>query len=182
MLSIALGGVCAGISLHPGSSSQLIASSAERKEELLDSLLAQVKGCVVERDGGLISNLSVRENIALPSEFHGVGDAERRESRLKELTGRLGEDGAALRTLEHGQPALLSVSQKRLAGFLRAMLMEPEFMVFDSLLEGISRADALKLREFERIFHLYFPFRHVMFVNFSDDPLLQGMVDHTYSM
>lgn len=182
MLSIALGGVCAGISLHPGSSSQLIAASAERKEEVLDSLLSQIKSCIVGTDGGLISNLSIVENIVLPSEFHDVGSDVHRESRLKELTSRFGEDGAALRKLEYAQPALLSLSQKRLAGFLRAMLMEPELMVFDSLLEGISRANAAKLREFKRIFHLYFPFRHVMFVNFADDPLLQGLVERTYSV
>lgn len=180
MLSIALGGVCAGISLSPGSSFQLIAASAESKEEVLDSLLGQVKSCVVGADGGLISNLSVRENIALPADFHHVGSDVDRASRLDELAGRFGDDGAALRSLEFAHPARLSPLQKRLAGFLRAMLMEPELMVFDSLLEGISRANAAKLREFKRIFHLYFPFRHVAFVNFSDDPLLQGLVDHTF--
>ena len=180
MLSIALGGVCAGISLSPGSSCQLIAASAESKEAVLDSLLAQVKSCVVATDGGLISNLSVRENIALPAEFHHVGSAADRASRLNELAGRFGEDGAALRNLEFSHPVRLSLLQKRLAAFLRAMLMEPELMVFDSLLEGISRANAAKLREFKRIFHLYFPFRHVAFVNFADDPLLQGLVDRTY--
>jgi ABC-type lipoprotein export system ATPase subunit len=182
MLSIALGGVCAGISLSPGSSFQLIAASAESKEALLDSLLGQVRTCVVSGDGGLISNLSVAENIALPAEFHRVGSAADRASRLRELTGRFGEDGAAIRTLEHAHPARLSPLQRRLAGFLRAMLMEPKLMVFDSLLEGISRANAAKLREFKRIFHLYFPFRHVAFVNFADEPLLQGLIDHTYHL
>ncbi len=180
MLSIALGGVCAGISLIPGSSCQLIAASPERKQQVLESLLGQVKGCVVGADGGLISNLPVGENIALPAQFHGVGSDANRASRLTELTRHFGEDGATLRTLDHAHPAQLSPLQRRLAGFMRAMLMEPELMVFDSLLEGISRANAAKLREFKRIFHLYFPFRHVMFVNFADDPLLQDLVEHTY--
>jgi ABC-type lipoprotein export system ATPase subunit len=178
MLSIALGGVCAGIRLGPGSSCQLIAASAERKREVVESLLGQVKSCVVGADGGLISNLSVAENIALPAEFHSVGSDADRESRLRELSGRFGADGAVLRN--HAQPAQLSPLQKRLAGFLRAMLMEPELMVFDSLLDGVGRANAAKLRELARIFHLYFPFRHVMFVNYSDDPLLHGLVEHTY--
>ncbi len=180
MLSIALGGVCAGIILSPGSSCQLIAASPESKEAVLESLLGQVKACVVGADGGLISNLSVGENIALPAEFHRVGSAADRESRLRELSGRFGVDGASIRTLEDAYPARLTPLQKRLAGFLRAMLMEPELMVFDSLLEGISRAHAARLREFKRIFHLYFPFRHVAFVNFADDPLLAGVIDHTY--
>ena len=87
MLNIALGGVCAGISLSPGSSCQLIAASAESKAEVLDSLLGQVKSCVVGADGGLISNLSVRENIALPAEFNRVGSDADRASRLNELAG-----------------------------------------------------------------------------------------------
>ncbi|MFH1605480.1 MAG: hypothetical protein ABIH03_16415 [Pseudomonadota bacterium] len=182
MLSIALGGVCAGISLSPGSSCQLIAASAESKAEVLDSLLCQVKSCVVGADGGLISNLSVAENITLPAEFNHVGSAVHRAARVNELAARFGEDGAALRSLEFAQPARLSPLQRRLAGFLRAMLMEPELMIFDSLLDGVSRANAAKLREFKRIFHLYFPFRHVAFVNFADHPLLKGVVDHTYHM
>lgn len=180
MFSVALGGVCAGISLSPGGSCQLIAASAERKREVLESLRGQVRSCVVGADGGLISNLSVQENIALPAEFHNVGSDHDRRTRLSELTGHFGEDGAALRTMQHTHPAGLSPLHLRIAGFLRAMLMEPELMVFDSLFTGVSRANAVKLRELKRIFHLYFPFRHVVFVDFADDPLLQGLVEHTY--
>ena len=180
MLSIALGGVCTGIKLSPGSSCQLIPASSTRRHEVLESLLAQVKSAIVGADGGLISNLSVSENIALPAQYHNVGSDADRASRMTELTQHFGEDGAALRAFDHAQPVWLSPLQTRLAGFLRAMLMEPELMVFDSLMEGISRANAAKLRDLKRIFHLYFPFRHVMFVNFADDPLLQGLVEHTY--
>ncbi len=180
MLSIALSGPCAGINLNPGSCCQLIPESAERKQEVIDSVLGQVKSCVVGADGGLISNLPVGENIALPAAYHSVGRVVDRASRLAELTARFGEEGAALRRLEHAHPARLTPLQRRLAGFLRAMLMEPELMVFDSLLEGISRVQAVKLGEFKRVFHLYFPFRHVMFVNFADEPLLQGLVERTY--
>ena len=180
MFSIALGGVCSGINLSPGSSCQLIPASSTRRREVIESLLGQVKSAIVGADGGLISNLSVRENIALPAQYHSVGSEADRASRLTELTQHFGEDGAALRALDYAQPARLSLLQRRLAGFLRAMLLEPELMVFDSLLEGVSRANAATLREFKRVFHLYFPFRHVVFVNFAEDPLLRGLVEHTY--
>ena len=180
MTSIALGGACAGISLSPGSSCQLIPVSETRKREVLGDLLAQIKGCVVGPDGGLISNLSLRENVSLAAEFHQVGSTADREMRLAALTRDFGEDGAELRRLDHARPVRLSPTQKRLAGFLRAMLMEPELIVFDSLFEGVSRASAAKLCGYKRIFHLYFPFRHVIFVNDDDDPLLQGLVEQTY--
>jgi ABC-type lipoprotein export system ATPase subunit len=179
MTRIALAGACAGISLSPGSSCQVIVASGTRKRELLGDLLGQVKGGVVGPDGGLISNLPLRENISLAAEFHKVGSDADREARLAELTGHFGEDGAGLRALDRVRPVSLSLLQKRLAGFLRTMLMEPELIVFDSLFEGVSRANAAKLRECKRIFHLYFPFRHVVFVNFADEPLLQGLVDQT---
>ena len=180
MFSIALGGVCSGIELIPGSSCQLIPASSTRMGEVLESLLGQVKSAIVGADGGLISNLSVRENIALPAQYHNVGSDADRASRFTELTRHFGEDGAALRAVDHAQPARLSLLQRRLAGFLRAMLMEPQLMVFDSLLEGVSRANAAKLCQFKHVFQLYFPFRHVVFVNLDEDPLLQGLVEHTY--
>jgi len=176
---IRLGGACTGLSLGPGSSCQLVVGSPAHKQAILDSLLSQVKGCIVEPDGGLISNLAVLENIALPAEFHRVGSAADRECRLSELTRHFGKDGALLRALDFARPAGLSPWQKRLAGFVRAMLMEPELIVFDSLFGGISRADASKVREFKRIFHLHFPFRHVIFVTYAEEPLLQGVVDQT---
>jgi ABC-type molybdenum transport system ATPase subunit/photorepair protein PhrA len=98
---------------------------------------------------------------------------------LSELTRHFGQDGAQLRALDFARPAGLSPWQKRLAGFVRAMLMEPELIVFDSLFGGISRADASKVREFRRIFHLHFPFRQAVFVSYAEEPLLQGIVDQT---
>jgi ABC-type lipoprotein export system ATPase subunit len=174
-----LTGPCAGIELSPGSSCQLIAASTSQKQALLDSLQDQVKTSIVWPDGGLISNLPLRENIALPAEFHQIGSDADRASRMQELLPHFGDDAKALNSLWHARPAQLSLFHKRLAGFMRAMLIEPQLIVFDCLFDGISRANAARVREFKRIFHLYFPFRHVMFVNFAEEPLLQGLVGQT---
>ena len=182
MRSITLGGACAGINLSPGSSCQIIAGSSAQKQAILESLLSQVRGCIVGPDGGLISNLPMQENVVLPAQFHAVGSDADRENRLNELMRHFGPDAAVLQTLWHARPARLSPFQKRLAGFIRAVLMEPELVVFDSLFDGISRANAAKAREFKRVFHLYFPFRHVVFVNFSEDPLLHGLVGQTHHL
>jgi ABC-type lipoprotein export system ATPase subunit len=179
MHGIRFGGACTGLSLSPGGSCELIVGSPAHKRAVLDSLLSQIKGCIVEPDGGLISNLAVIENIALPAEFHGVGSAADRDSRLSDLTRHFGKDGALLRALDFARPADLSAWQKRLASFLRAMLMEPELIVFDSLFGGIGRADASKVREFRRIFHLHFPFRQAVYVAYAEEPMLQGLVDQT---
>jgi len=174
-----LAGACAGVRLSPGSSCQLIAASAAQKHALLDSLRAQVKTSVVETGGGLISNLPLGENIALAAEFHNIGSDADRSSRIEELLPQFGEDAGALASLWHARPAELSLFQKRLAGFMRAMLIEPQLVVFDCVFDGISRAHAARVREFKRVFHLYFPFRHVMFVNFAEEPLLRGCVGET---
>ncbi len=182
MHGIRFGGACTGLDLSPGNCCQIVVGSPAHKQAVLDSLLSQVKACIVEPDGGLISNLAVIENIALPAEFHGVGSAADRDSRLSELTRHFGRDGALLRALDFARPADLSPWQKRLAGFLRAMLMEPQLIVFDSLFGDISRADASKVREFRRIFHLHFPFRQAVFVSHAEEPLLQGLVDQTVDL
>jgi ABC-type lipoprotein export system ATPase subunit len=182
MHAIRLSGECADICLRAGGCYQFIVASRAHKHRVLDSLLSQVKVAIVGPDGGLISNLTLHENISLPAEYHRFGNDADRTQRLNELIQSLGEDGAKLRAVDDAHPARLSSFQKRLAGFLRAMLMEPEALVFDTLLDGISRADATKALRLQHIFHLCFPFRQVIFVNYADDPRVHEMVDETFHL
>jgi hypothetical protein len=45
------------------------------------------------------------------------------------------------------------------------MLVEPEIMVYDSLFEGLTRAEVEQVLAFDRVFHLYFPFRTSIWVD-----------------
>jgi len=89
---------------------------------------------VAWREGGLVSNLSLGKNAALPTTYHGRPrkTVEERAPRLLRAIG-LSTDVAFLGQL----PANVSSWQRRLVGLVRAWLMEPEVMVYDGLLEDL---------------------------------------------
>ena len=96
---------------------------------------------VVPESGGLISNLKVWENIALPVSYHGARGArvlKESESRAAEIFADIGLAGDSLKALMGRLPGPLSSYEKKLIGLVRAMLMEPEIMIYDSLFDGLS--------------------------------------------
>lgn len=87
---------------------------------------------IVLNDGGLISNLKVWENIMLPLSYHSSSHHDMDEKMIS-ILGKIGydDDIAVL-------PGPLPAYKKRLAGFARAMLMEPDLIIYDSVFEGLS--------------------------------------------
>ena len=87
---------------------------------------------IVLNNGGLISNLKVWENIMLPLSYHSSSHHDMDEKMIS-ILGKIGydDDIAVL-------PGPLPVYKKRLAGFARAMLMEPDLIIYDSVLDGLS--------------------------------------------
>ena len=51
-------------------------------------------------------------------------------------------------------PDRLSEFERRLAAFVRAMLAEPEIMVYDGLFDGLTRVEIEKAMGFDRLFRL----------------------------
>jgi ABC-type transporter Mla maintaining outer membrane lipid asymmetry ATPase subunit MlaF len=66
-------------------------------------------------------------------------------------------------------PDQLSLYEKRLVGFVRAMLMGPELIIYDGLNEGLSRKELLMASKFDAVFRLHFPFRTSALVSFEED-------------
>jgi ABC-type transporter Mla maintaining outer membrane lipid asymmetry ATPase subunit MlaF len=85
--------------------------------------------------GGLLSNLSLRENIALPLRFLGMPgpDLERRVGVVLERMGL--QAVAALR------PHAVSASARKHANLARVLALEPELILLDDPLEGLDAAD-----------------------------------------
>ena len=85
--------------------------------------------------GGLLSNLSLKENIALPLRFLGLPHAER-ERRTGEALERL--DLSAVAGL---RPHAVSASARKQANLARVLALEPELILLDDPLEGLDAAD-----------------------------------------
>lgn len=172
------------LSLHGEESSQallksgysycLIVRSDAQRKAVLDVLASQSNSAVVANDGGLISNLRVWENLALPVQYRNIQLGGRFEENVVDLLEKCGfSDERSFTELMFKLPDQLSLYEKRLVGFVRAMLMVPEMMVYDSLHEGLSPREMTKTAMFDHIFRLYYPFRTSVLLSFDEyrDPI-----------
>ena len=91
--------------------------------------------------GGLLSNLSLAENVALPLRFLGVPAAEV-QARVKAALTRLGLTSvAALR------PHAVSAAARKHANLARVLALAPALILLDEPLEGLDTADRATVRE-----------------------------------
>jgi ABC-type transporter Mla maintaining outer membrane lipid asymmetry ATPase subunit MlaF len=162
--------------LQSGYSYCLIIRSESQRAALLKVLGDQPGVVIVPHNGGLISNLRVWENIILPTQYHGIVLAGEIEDNVTQLLVQCGlEDKSAISELLLKLPDQLSLFEKRLVGFVRAMLMSPELIIYDAMNEGLSRDELNRVVKFFKVFRLYFPFRTSALVSFEeysdkDDP------------
>ncbi len=155
--------------LKSGYSYCLIVRSDTQRKAVLDTLAALPNAAVVANNGGLISNLRVWENLALPVQYRNIQLGGKFEENVVNLLEKCGvRDEQSFTALMFKLPDQLSLYEKRLVGFVRAMLMMPEVMVYDSLHEGLSPREMEKTARFDRIFRLYYPFRTSVLLSFDE--------------
>jgi len=187
-------------SLHvaPGSACKIILGSNEEKDALLRVMLGlkrpaggdvhmfgsdiygmtdggldliYKKTGVVWEGGGLISNLCVWENIMLPLWYHkGLKPQDVEEDAVSMLVG-MGKDRSELPAYMNMRPGLLPAQEKTLAGMVRAMLMEPELMIYDSIFEGMKSDAAGRVAEQAVRFHSGLPGRTSVFLSANERSL-----------
>jgi phospholipid/cholesterol/gamma-HCH transport system ATP-binding protein len=122
----------------------------------------------VLKDGGLISNLKVWENIVLPAWYHTGKKPEDMEEKAFQKFKEAGIDTPYLKELMGKLPGPLPVHEKRLIGLIRAMLMEPELMIYDSLFEGLSPDMLNRLMKMTTNFHTEKPGRTSVYITFDE--------------
>lgn len=85
--------------------------------------------------GGLLSNLSLWENIALPLKFRGLSGPALRE-RIETALARLG-----LLAVADLRPHAVSVTARKHGNLARVLALDPELILLDDPLEGLDAAD-----------------------------------------
>lgn len=164
-----------GQPLEVGASYCLILHSEVRRKQMLDTLASKPSTAVVAYDGGLISNLTLRENLLLPAAYHAAASLGDLAGRITEILSRCGLHGDAEADALLGLlPGEASLYQKRLAGFVRAMLQEPDLMIYDRIFDGVAREDAERIVRFDALFHLYFPFRTSVLLSYGEREEIAG--------
>ncbi len=155
--------------LQAGYSYCLVVRSESQRQALLKNLGDQSGVVIVPHNGGLISNLRIWENIILPVQYHGIEVAGELEDNVGQLLSECGVEGpGAASELLLKLPDQLSLYEKRLVGFVRAMLMSPELIIYDSTIEGLSRKELVRAVKFDSVFRLHYPFRTSVLVSFEE--------------
>lgn len=87
---------------------------------------------VAPHGGGLISNLSVYENVSLPLYYHASIPEDEIDSRVAFALEAVGYDGPT-----SALPGTLPAFMRRMLGFARVMAQKPDIVVADALLAGL---------------------------------------------
>lgn len=132
---------------------------------------------VVLKDGGLISNLKVWENIVLPVSYHTGKRPEDMETKAIQRFNEAGIEIPYLKELMGRLPGPLPVHEKRLIGLIRAMLIEPELMIYDSLFEGLSPDMSDRLMKITTDFHAEKQGRTSVYITFDEQSIKDVKAD-----
>ena len=162
------------LALNCGQRYRAIVARPALKAQLMRKLGETAPLAIVAARGGLIGNLKVWENLILPIAYRGEVRLDELEARAERLFRELGVLRGRFAELCALLPDRLSEFERRLAAFVRAMLAEPEIIVYDGLFDGLSRAEIDRAARFDRLFRLHFPFRTALYVD-AEDPMLPAL-------
>jgi len=100
----------------------------------------QKRTSFVFQDGALLSNMDVFNNIALPMRYHFRINEERLQKKISLLL-----DHFDLNDKIHMRPAKLSIGNRKLVAFARALIIYPEIIFFDDPTANIDPISAEKV-------------------------------------
>jgi ABC-type lipoprotein export system ATPase subunit len=108
----------------------------------------------VPAHGGLISNLNAWENISLPVGYHAPARLPRVPAQVRSLLEDLGgTDPDVLAKL----PEHMTLYEKRLAAYIRALLEEPQLLVVENLAAGLGPTKRKRAARFAEAYHARCP-------------------------
>jgi ABC-type transporter Mla maintaining outer membrane lipid asymmetry ATPase subunit MlaF len=136
--------------LRPRKGTRLVILGTE-VDELSEAARQKLLGRVgfVAASGGLISSLNAWENISLPIAYHAPKKLHALPAQVRELLDELGGvDDRMLARL----PEDMTLYEKRLAGFVRALLQNPELMVVENLAAGLGPTKRRRVARFAEVY------------------------------
>lgn len=150
--------------LNSGHTYQIFSRSLDQKQFLLQQLASLPNTASIPSHGGMISNLTVQENILLPVQYHSTMSDSQALQKAAAVLARFELDQKDTLRILRAMPSGLSLFEKRLIGFARVMAVEPEILVCDAVFERLTDSEVAIINRFGDIFHLYFPFRTAIFL------------------
>jgi phospholipid/cholesterol/gamma-HCH transport system ATP-binding protein len=136
---------------------------------------------MVPENGGLISNLKTWENLILPAWYHGKKSPADVESEVLVLFREAGFNEEQVQNLMRKRPDELTKYEKRLVAVVRAILMDPDILIYDSLLTGLDREASGRLLKLAQEFHNKKPGRVSVYLC-SEDAAARIYTDQTVTL
>lgn len=113
-----------------------------RGERIAKRPASPTLGMVFEDDGGLLPNLTVFENIALPLRYHTRASEPEVRAKVSEVLSVAGVQEVADK-----HPWQLTRDRQRLAALARALITEPDLVFVDDLYQGADAEAYGQMRE-----------------------------------
>jgi len=109
---------------------------------------------LVPADGGLMSSLNAWENISLPVAYHAPAKLA---GALAEVQGLLAELGGVDDDLLGKLPEDMTLYERRLAAYIRALLESPELLVVENLAAGLGPTKRKRAARFAEVYQARCP-------------------------
>lgn len=143
----ALARLLLGLSVPQGGTIRLFGLEPGRLNEREKCELRQRIG-LVAAGGGLIANLKVWENLLLPAQYHRRAAGATLDAAAREALLRVGYTGS-----EQALPGLINHFQRVQTSLARALLLDPELMLYEALHFGLNQRERQLLLDVTRLFH-----------------------------
>lgn len=163
-------GESCGVELDRGLTYALAARTPQRVEALLEQLLQSPGSHVADSVGGLVGDVSVLENIALPAAYHRYLSPEEIEQRALDAFGDCGVDRGDAVAMLYRRPADLNPFEKRLAGFVRCLLAGPRLLVYSRFFEGLTRTEMGRAAALNAVYCSRHPQATAVYLMLADMP------------
>jgi phospholipid/cholesterol/gamma-HCH transport system ATP-binding protein len=133
--------LCAGTVEPENGTVRLFGQDLDQLDEGERGVLQQRVGMVLQYPG-LLSNMTVFNNIALPLRYHRPGDVSSLKTTVMEQLEALG-----LTRLAQKFPAQLMPGEARCAAIARALVLNPELLLLDDPVAGLDADMVARLAE-----------------------------------
>ncbi len=131
---------------------------------------------VIYRDGGLISNLNVWDNLTLQFAYFSGLKRDELKNRADEALKQVGYSGSV-----ELLPSRLSLFERRVVALARAFLIEPDLIICQSTLDGLTREEQALLCRLLWQYHNQGFERTLLFITSYPDSLKGLALDFIYS-
>lgn len=136
----ALGAIALGL-VNPGTGRALLYGEIVSEMPRHEALAFRRKVGYLPAGDGLLQNLTLRDNIALPLRFGSEFSERETNSRVSLMLSLFGIDDVGER-----RPAVATEEQRRRAALARALAFDPELVILEQFFDGLTpRAGALLL-------------------------------------